>query len=154
MKKIAAMQDKLGKELKKEEESIWATFSTYGAIKKFDKNSHKCKRRWVAISRAVATIWGKWKKAKHRREEKNVESAADIVLAQDGRVRALMRWETDSILTSKIERIVGRDKVAFKMLAPRIRKLERASARKWKVVQDYMIQYTKAHNELAKKERV
>ena len=66
--------------------------------------------------RAAATIWSKWKKAKHRREEK-AESAADIVLAQDGRVRALMRWETDSILTSKIERIVGRDKVAFKMLA-------------------------------------
>ena len=62
-----------------------------------------------------------------------MESAADIVLAQDGRVRALMRWETDSILTSKIERIVGRDKVAFKMLASDTRKAgpRRSTSGRW-----------------------
>ena len=86
-------------------------------------------------------------------DEGGVESAADVVFAQDGRVRALMRWETDSILTSKVERIVGPDKIAFKMLASDTRKLD-AVARKWKVVQDYMIQYTKAYNELTKQKQV
>lgn len=145
MKKIAAMQDKLGKELKKEEEST----SIMGRLKSLTKLA-QVQEKMGGNFPSGGNDLEQMEKGQTSEGGKGVESAADIVLAQDGRVRALMRWETDSILTSKIERIVGRDKVAFKMLASDTRKLD-AVARKWKVVQDYMIQYTKAHNELTKR---
>ena len=160
MKKIAAMQDKLGKELKKEEE----TTSIYGRFKGL-ANLAQVQQKMGAefaqdeehskglIGSAMERVGSAMEKGHKGGDEGGVESAADVVFANDGRVRALMRWETDSILTSKVERIVGPDKIAFKMLASDTRKLD-AVARRWRAVQDYMIQYTKAYNELTKQKQV
>jgi hypothetical protein len=156
-KRIAAMQDKLGKELKHEEESTSIAGRIKGlvniaAIQKkmgddFDHGEKKQKGILAGFQKSISKSPGSDGDLEQAGAS---ESAADKVFAQDGRVRALMRWESDSILTSKVERIVGADKIAFKMLASDTRKLD-SVARKWKAVQDYMIQYTKAHNELTKR---
>jgi hypothetical protein len=147
MKKIAAMQDKLGKELKREEQST----SIAGRLKGMVQLATVQKKMGDELAKEERDTNGRLGTMEQGQDE-GAESAADVVFAQDGRVRALMRWETDSILTSKVERIVGPDKIAFKMLASDTRKLD-AVARRWKAVQDYMIQYTKAYNELTQRKQ-
>ena len=71
-------------------------FPLMGRLKSLT-NSHKWQEKMGGNFRAAATIWSKMEKGQTSEGGKGVESAADIVLAQDGRVRALMRWETDSI---------------------------------------------------------